>query len=50
MWAELEALKKVVVEPKGTGEAFDGVMKEYYGAIRKGQGGLFIAVCRGKVA
>lgn len=24
-------------------------MKEYYGAIRKGQGGLFMAVCRGKV-
>ena len=49
MWGQLTALKKVVTEPKGTGEAFDGVMKEYYGAIRKGQGGLFMAVCRGKV-
>ena len=49
VWAELAALKKVVTEPKGTGEAFDGVMKDYYGAIRKGQGGLFMAVCRGKV-
>ena len=39
----------MVVEPKGTGEAFDGVMKDYYGAIKKGQGGLFMAVCRGKV-
>lgn len=25
------------------------VMEEYYGAIRREQGGLFIAVCRGKV-
>lgn len=49
VWGQLAALKKVVTEPKGTGEAFDGVMKEYYGAIRKGQGGLFMAVCRGKV-
>lgn len=24
-------------------------MDEYYGAIRSGQGGLFLAVCRGKV-
>ena len=42
-------MKKVVTEPKGTGDAFDAVMKEYYGAVRKGQGGLFMAVCRGKV-
>lgn len=49
VWEELAALKKVVTEPKGTGEAFEGVMKDYYGAIRKGQGGLFMAVCRGKV-
>lgn len=49
LWGQLTALKKVVTEPKGTGEAFDAVMKEYYSAIRKGQGGLFMAVCRGKV-
>ena len=49
LWGQLTALKKVVTEPKGTGEAFDTVMKEYYSAIRKGQGGLFMAVCRGKV-
>ena len=49
IWGQLTALKKVVSEPKGTGEAFDAVMKEYYGAVRKGQGGLFMAVCRGKV-
>ena len=49
LWGQLTALKKVVSEPKGTGEAFDAVMKEYYTAIRKGQGGLFMAVCRGKV-
>lgn len=50
VWGQLTALKKVVTEPKGTGEALNGVMKEYYGAIRKGQGGLFMAVCRGKVS
>ena len=49
VWEELAGLKKVVTEPKGTGEAFEGVMKDYYGAIRKGQGALFMAVCRGKV-
>ena len=49
IWGQLAALKKVVTEPKGTGDAFDGVMRDYYGAIRKGQGGLFMAVCRGKV-
>ena len=49
IWGQLTALKKVVTEPKGTGDAFDAVMKEYYGAVRKGQGSLFMAVCRGKV-
>lgn len=49
LWGQLAALKKVVMEPKGTGEAFDTVMKDYYTAIRRGQGGLFMAVCRGKV-
>ena len=49
IWGELATLKKVVTEPKGTGEAFDTVMKDYYGAIKKGRGGLFMAVCRGKV-
>lgn len=49
LWSQLAALKKVVTEPKGTGEAFDTVMKDYYTAINRGQGGLFMAVCRGKV-
>jgi Fanconi anemia group J protein len=49
LWSQLAALKKVVTEPKGTGEAFDTVMKDYYTAIKRGQGGLFMAVCRGKV-
>lgn len=49
LWDQLTTLKKVVTEPKGTGEAFDTVMKDYYTAIRRGQGGLFMAVCRGKV-
>lgn len=49
LWSELEAVKKVVMEPKGTGEAFDTVMTEYYDAIRAGRGGLFLAICRGKV-
>ena len=36
-------------EPHGTGEAFDGVMKEYYDAIAEGRGAIFFAICRGKV-
>ncbi|KAL0027241.1 hypothetical protein WJX77_006278 [Trebouxia sp. C0004] len=50
LWGQLAALKRVVIEPKGTGEAFDTVMKDYYTAVKRGQGGLFMAVCRGKVS
>lgn len=39
----------MVSEPKGTGEAFDNVMKDFYSAVKKGKGALFMAVCRGKV-
>lgn len=49
IWDELAALKKVVCEPKGTGDAFDAVMKDFYTAVKKGRGALFIAVYRGKV-
>ena len=49
MWGQLSALKKVVSEPKGTGDAFDAVMKDFYTAVKKGKGALFIAVYRGKV-
>ena len=42
-------MKKVVSEPKGTGDAFDTVMKDFYTAVRTGRGALFIAVYRGKV-
>ncbi|KAK9806231.1 hypothetical protein WJX72_006639 [[Myrmecia] bisecta] len=50
LWGQINALKKLVSEPRGTGEAFDGVMTEYYAAIRKGKGAVFLAICRGKGA
>ena len=50
VWAQLAQLKHVVSEPRGGGgEELRGVMTEYYEAIEGGKGGLFMAVCRGKV-
>lgn len=49
VWDQLATLKKVVIEPKGTGDAFDAVMKDFYTAVKKGRGALFMAVYRGKV-
>ncbi len=46
---ELQALKHVVQEPRQAGDVFDKTIASYYEAIRKGKGGLFVAVCRGKV-
>lgn len=49
IWARLEDMKAVVCEPRGTGDAFDAVMAEFYAAIRDGRGAIFFAICRGKV-
>ena len=49
LWGQLCVRKAVVCEPRGTGEAFDGVMAEYYEAVARGQGAIFLAICRGKV-
>lgn len=49
MWAELEAKKVLVSEPRGTGEAFDDAMSTFYTAIKEGRGAIFFAICRGKV-
>lgn len=48
-WARLEEMKAVVCEPRGTGDAFDAVMADFYTAIRNGRGAIFFAICRGKV-
>ena len=50
MWAALGALKELVCEPRGTGEAFDAVMAAFYAAIKTGGGAIFFAICRGKVS
>ncbi len=50
LWKKLAKLKHVVQEPRtGGNEGLQKVMAEYYGAISRGEGGLFMAVCRGKV-
>lgn len=49
MYKQIAALKTIVSEPRGTGEAFDTVMADFYAAIKSGNGALFFAVCRGKV-
>ena len=51
VWSRLSELKVLVQEPRtGGAEALQAVMKEYYSAIATGRGGLFMAVCRGKVS
>jgi len=42
-------LKPVVCEPRGSGEEFERIMTSYYDDIKKGAGGIFFAICRGKV-
>lgn len=49
IWKELASLKRIVCEPRGTGDAFDGVMRDYYGAIETGRGAIMFAIFRGKV-
>jgi regulator of telomere elongation helicase 1 len=48
-WTSLCGLKHVVVEARSPGE-LPAQMKEYQGAVDSGRGGLFFAVCRGKVS
>ena len=52
MWSRMAQIKQaVVVEPRGGGaEALQAIMREYYDSIALGHGGLFLAVCRGKVS
>jgi Helicase C-terminal domain len=39
----------VVQEPRGTGDAFDAAMRDFYAGIDGGRGAVLFAVCRGKV-
>jgi len=49
LWAKLQGTKRVVSEPRGTGEAFTAAMAQFYAAVASGRGALFFAICRGKV-
>lgn len=49
VYDQLTQLKEVVAEPRQAGEAFDAAISTYYRAVQDGRGGLFMAVCRGKV-
>ncbi len=37
------------MEPRKAGEEFEGAINQYYDNVKMGRGGLFVAVCRGKV-
>ena len=51
LWSRLAQMKTVVQEPRiGGADALQAVMTAYYSAISAGRGGLFLAVCRGKVS
>ena len=51
MYSRIDQTKPIVREPRtGGGEALQAVMTDYYAAIAAGRGGLFMAVCRGKVS
>jgi Fanconi anemia group J protein len=47
--SQLQQVKAVFSEPRQAGDAFDTVIRNFYEAVDGGQGGLFMAVCRGKV-
>lgn len=49
MMAQLQRVKAVFSEPRRAGDDFDTTIRRFYEAIDEGQGGLFMAVCRGKV-
>ena len=49
LWQRIEAIKPVVQEPRGTGDAFDAAMRDFYAGIDGGRGAVLFAVCRGKV-
>lgn len=49
MWSEIERLKRIVCEPRKAGDEFDAAIAQYYKAVQHDKGGLFMAVCRGKV-
>ena len=46
---QLEGVKAVFSEPRHAGDDFDSTIRRYYEAVDEGRGGLFMAVCRGKV-
>ncbi len=47
---QVQAVKPVFQEPRGAGDVFDRAVKAYYSSVAAGKGGLFMAVCRGKVS
>jgi uncharacterized protein (DUF2267 family) len=49
VWSQLQRLKQIVPEPRKAGDEFDAAIAQYYKAVAEGRGGLFMAVCRGKV-
>jgi Fanconi anemia group J protein len=49
VWNQLQQLKQIVPEPRKAGDEFDAAIAQYYKAVAEGRGGLFMAVCRGKV-
>lgn len=49
-WRELKKIKPLWTEPQGgSAEDLEKSIQEYYEAIKEGMGGIFFAVCRGKV-
>jgi hypothetical protein len=50
-WQVLQSFKPVWIEPDGAGSKTicDQRIQEYNASIVGGQGGIFFAVCRGKV-
>jgi Helicase C-terminal domain len=49
LWQQIEAVKPVVQEPRGTGDHFDAAMRDFYAGIDSSRGAVLFAVCRGKV-
>jgi regulator of telomere elongation helicase 1 len=48
--AKMRALKEVCSEERGSAAQFAAEIERYYASARKGSGGLFFGVCRGKAS
>eukprot|EP00026_Physarum_polycephalum_P014793 Phypoly_transcript_15348.p1 GENE.Phypoly_transcript_15348~~Phypoly_transcript_15348.p1 ORF type:complete len:295 (+),score=37.20 Phypoly_transcript_15348:87-887(+) len=50
MWQQMQNVKEMHAEPRGSGSDFSGVLAQYYRAAASPRGAVLLAVCRGKAS